>query len=203
MDFLDKKHRTVLVAVAKEGYGGISIDQLFATLSPFLSKDTIVKLIEDLYFSQYIVIVRDSGEIRYIASKSVRNAMISLELQRYRLTKFLESLKSLGNSQEKPKPEEISNLVEKGLRIVSTGYIQLLSEVPELTIPEYTEMMELLSKELFGKLIQTVEKETPNDEMEKLVELIGKYRGERDAEVIKNLMFITTKQNQPQSGTSK
>lgn len=86
---------------------------------------------------------------------------------------------------------------------MSTGYIQLLSEVPELTIPEYTEMMELLSKELFGKLIQTVEKETPNDEIEKLVELIGKYRGERDAEVIKNLMFITTKQNQPQSGTSK
>lgn len=162
-----------------------------------------MKLIEDLYFSQYVLVVRDSGEIRYIASKNVRNAMISLEFQRYRLTKFLESLKSLGSTQERPKPEEISNLVEKGLRIVSTGYIQLLSEVPELTIPEYTEMMELLSKELFGKLIQTLEKETSNDELEKLVELIGKYRGEKDAEVIKNLMSLTAKQNQSQSGSSK
>ncbi|MEM1620392.1 MAG: hypothetical protein QXJ30_00535, partial [Metallosphaera sp.] len=74
---------------------------------------------------------------------------------------------------------------------------------PELTIPEYTEMMELLSKELFGKLIQTLEKETSNDELEKLVELIGKYRGEKDAEVIKNLMSLTAKQNQSQSGSSK
>ncbi|AWS00101.1 hypothetical protein [Metallosphaera hakonensis] len=192
MEFLDKKHRTVLVAIAKEGYEGVTVDHLILSLSSFLSKDSIIKIIEDLYFSQYITVLRDSNEVRYIASKAVRNAMISLELQRFRLTRFLENLKSLGSSHER-KNEEILKIVDKGLRIISTGYLQLLTETPELTIPEYSELMEMLTKEIFSKLVQLTEKETSSEEVEKLLELIKKYRGEKDAETIRNLLSLSSK----------
>ncbi|AEB94763.1 MAG: hypothetical protein QXR57_06210 [Metallosphaera sp.] len=199
MEFLDKKHRTVLMAIAKEGFQGVEMERLIASLSPILTKDAIIKVIEDLYFSQYVLLLRDSNEIRYIASKAVRNAMISFEFQRYKLTKFLETLKSMGNSQvnqeSKQKAEEVIKVIKEGLVIISKGYLQLLSEVPELTVPEYSELLELLTKELFGKLIQLIDNETSKEDLDKLMELIAKYRGEKDAETMRNLMALSSRQS--------
>ncbi|QKQ99241.1 hypothetical protein GWK48_01475 [Metallosphaera tengchongensis] len=192
MEFLSKKQRTVLLTIAKEGYAGITADQLLANLSSFMSRDTIVKTLEELYFSQYIITVRDSNEVRYIANKNIRNAMISLELQKFRISKFLESLKNFNlnqqSSENMQKLDELRKLIDNGLKSISLGYIQLLDQSPEFTIPEFSEIIEVLSREVLGKLVTLVDRESSNEEIQKVIELIGKYRGEKEAETLASLI---------------
>ena len=190
MEFMDKRKRIVLLSIAKEGVAGITLDSLNSTLSLLMSKDTLAKSIEELYFSQYISLVRDGDEIRYVATKRVRNAMISLELHKFRISKCLEELKKVSEVQMEAKERlsEMSKVVDKGLRIIATAYLNLLSEEPEFTIPEFSEVVQIIYSEILSRLLPLVEKDRTQEELEKLVELVSKYMGEKEAKTLKTLL---------------
>jgi len=190
MEFMDKRKRIVLLSIAKEGVAGITLDSLNSTLSLLMSKDTLAKSIEELYFSQYISLVRDGDEIRYVATKRVRNAMISLELHKFRISKYLEELKKVSEVQMEAKERlsEMSKVVDKGLRIIATAYLNLLSEEPEFTIPEFSEVVQIIYSEILSRLLPLVEKDRTQEELEKLVELVSKYMGEKEAKTLKTLL---------------
>ncbi|AWR97868.1 hypothetical protein DFR86_10170 [Acidianus sulfidivorans JP7] len=193
MEFLDKKKRILLIGISQKGPAGMTYDELISTFSYFMTKDSIQKNIEDLYFSGEINILRDENEIRYIASNKVRNSLIALELQKFKITKFLENVKNksseLAKIQDKNvQIQELEKIGKEGLEIISQGIISLLKEFPELTIPEYLEMVEVINNEFLDKISSIIFPKMTEEETQQFLTLISKYRGSKDVEAIKKIM---------------
>lgn len=199
MNFLSKKERIVLLAIAQAGPSGLTFSQLSA-LSYILTKDTIQKIIEDLYFNGYINVLRDGNEVRYIATKDVRNAIINLEFHKFKLIRNLDELKKKSEEISKmDKQQQITafkNTIKDILSIISISILSLLNESPALTLPEYLEILDNLNKEFFSKLLPLIQESITEDEINTFIALVSKYRGEKDAEEIKaTLQKIIMKRN--------
>lgn len=193
MEFLDKKKRILLIGIAQKGPAGMSYNEIYSTFTYFMSKESIQKTLEELYFSGSINIIRDGDEIRYIASNKARNSLIALELQKFRIMKFLEKVKEksaeISKMQDKNvQLQELEKLGKEALEIISLGLLSLFKEFPELTVPEYLEMIEVLYNEFLSKMSSIISPKLTDEETKQFLTLIGKYRGEKDLEVIKKLM---------------
>jgi hemerythrin superfamily protein len=185
MEFLDKKHRIVLMAVAQGGPAGVTREELFQNMTLVMSKDTLSAVLEDLYFSGDIKVLRDGNEIRYLASKEIRESMIALELQRFRLAGKLEKLKEASKNEEKDKVQLLLNEIRDVSVSISTSIISLMKNSPSLTIPEYLESIDIINKDFLSKIVPLLEEKPSQRELEILIGLVSKYRGEKDAEKLK------------------
>ncbi|WP_148692444.1 hypothetical protein [Acidianus manzaensis] len=195
MEFLDKKKRILLIGIAQKGPSGMTYEDLLSTFSYFMSRDSIQREVEELYFSGELNILKDEGEVRYIANSKVRNSLIVLELQKYKITKFLEKIKTklpeLTQIQDKnTQLQELEKIGKEGLETISAGVISLLKEFPELTIPEYLEIVEALNNEFFDKISSIVIPKMTEDETQQFLSLVAKYRGEKDVESIKKIIDV-------------
>ncbi len=188
MEFLDKRHRAVVMAIAQGGPAGVDRDDLTQGLSLIMSRDTISKILEDLYFDGSISVLRDGTDIRYVASKEIRESMIVLELQRYRLAKKLERLREISKAQEKNKPELVINSLREVFILISNSIANLLKSSPSITIPEYLDTIDTLSKDFLSKLTPLLEEKPSTEELEFLIKLVSRFRGEKDAEKLKTVL---------------
>ncbi|MFP3200799.1 MAG: hypothetical protein RXR43_00840 [Sulfolobus sp.] len=194
MEFIQKRDRLVLTTIAQSGPNGIDFTTLIASLTPYLTRESIQKSIENLFIKGDIISVNTgSGEVRYIASKTVRDAMISLEIQKYKIAEYVKELSSKKDEiiqlQDKNKQlEELKNIVSKGLILISLSLMNLYSSpMPELTIPEFIESMQPLS-EVLSKLSKVVDVKLNKDDVENILKIVEKYRGVKDYELLKQLI---------------
>jgi len=194
MEFIQKRDRLVLTTIAQSGPNGIDFTTLIASLSPYLTRESIQKSIENLFIKGDIISVNTgSGEVRYIASKTVRDAMISLEIQKYKIAEYVKELSSKKDEiiqlQDKNKQlEELKNIVSKGLILISLSLMNLYSSpMPELTIPEFIESMQPLS-EVLSKLSKVVDVKLNKEDVENILKIVEKYRGVKDYELLKQLI---------------
>ncbi len=192
MEFLDKKSRLVLQLIAQGGPGGLTLTQLKSSLAYILSESTLSSILESLYFSNYINVLKDGPEVRYIASNEVRNAMIALELQKFKIAKFLEGVKKkseeLSKQEKSAQVEELKRLTQEGLSVIGQGLFSLMKDKPELTVPEYVELLDVLNKEFFSRVLPLLGSQTSQEELEKFLALVSRYKGEVEAEVIKKAL---------------
>ncbi|MDT7901712.1 MAG: hypothetical protein RRE78_07445, partial [Acidianus sp.] len=170
MDFLDKKKRLVLIAIAQKGTSGLTYDELLSTFLIFMTRNTLQSIIEDLYFSGYINILRDDKEVRLIASRKVRSSLVALDFQRYKLLKFLEEVKKkseeISKLQDKNSQlEEIKKIGKEGLELISSGLLTLYKEFPEFTIPEYIEIVEVINNEVLAKLSPLITQQMTEEDL--------------------------------------
>lgn len=207
MEFLSKRDRLVLTTIAQNGPSGIDADLLYKSLSPVLVKESMIKSIEELMLKDLIKVVNlGQGEVRYVASKSVRDAMINLDIQRLRIADYIKELNSkkdeiLKIQDKNQQLEELKKVVSEGLNLISISLINLLNSMPELTIPELIESIQPLT-EVLEKLYKIVEKPFSQDEIEVILKIIEKYRGEKDYRVIKDLIEKTEKEKMPNQNQS-
>ncbi|MEM0016507.1 MAG: hypothetical protein QXS44_05365 [Saccharolobus sp.] len=199
MDFLTKKERVVLLAIAQAGPAGITYSQL-SVLDYLLSKDTIQKAIEDLYLKGHINVLKDGDEVRYIASKNVRNSIINLEFYKYKLVKNLEELKKkveeINKMDKQEQAKAFKDLMKDLFSLISSSILSLLNDFPSLTIPEYLEVLDNLNREFFSKILPVLQESMSEDEVKTFLTLVSKYRGDKDAEELKNtLQKIISKRN--------
>ncbi|MCG2909231.1 hypothetical protein DDW09_01030 [Sulfolobus sp. SCGC AB-777_L09] len=194
MEFIQKRDRLVLTTIAQSGPNGIDFTTLIASLTPYLTRESIQKSIENLFIKGDIISVNTgSGEVRYIASKTVRDAMISLEIQKYKIAEYVKELSSKKDEiiqlQDKNKQlEELKNIVSKGLILISLSLMNLYSSpMPELTIPEFIESMQPLS-EVLSKLSKVVDVKLNKEDVENILKIVEKYRGVKDYELLKQLI---------------
>ncbi|BBG25219.1 hypothetical protein [Sulfuracidifex tepidarius] len=185
MEFLDKKHRIVVMSIAQGGPAGIDKDDLFQSMNLVMSKETLSHVLEDLYFDGSVNILRDGNEIRYVASKDIRESMIALELQKYKLAEKLEELKELSKNQDKDKAEAILNSVKEVSILISNSILSLLKSSPSLTVPEYLDIVDAINRDFLSKLVPLLEGKPSKRELEILMKLVSRYRGEKDAEKLK------------------
>lgn len=189
MDFLDKKKRLVLIAIAQKGTSGLTYDELLSTFLIFMTRNTLQSIIEDLYFSGYINILRDDKEVRLIASRKVRSSLVALDFQRYKLLKFLEEVKKkseeISKLQDKNSQlEEIKKIGKEGLELISSGLLALYKEFPEFTIPEYIEIVEVINNEVLAKLSPLITQQMTEEDLKQFLNLTSKYLGEKEAELL-------------------
>ncbi|AWR95101.1 hypothetical protein [Acidianus brierleyi] len=189
MRFLNKKKRLVLELIAQGGPAGLTLQEIKNSFSYIISDSSLSNILENLYFSEYINILRDGTEIRYIASNEVRNSLIALEMQKYKITKFLENVKKrseeLSKQDRKVQLEELTKLTQEGLNLISIGLFTLIKDKPEVTIPDYLELIEILNKEFFSKTLSLLNNNMSQEELEKFLLLVSKFKGEKEAEIIK------------------
>jgi len=189
MDFLDKKKRLVLITIAQKGTSGLTYDELLSTFLIFMTRNTLQSIIEDLYFSGYINMLRDDKEVRLIASRKVRSSLVALDFQRYKLLKFLEEVKrkseEISKLQDKNSQlEEIKKIGKEGLELISSGLLTLYKEFPEFTIPEYIEIVEVINNEVLAKLSPLITQQMTEEDLKQFLNLTSKYLGEKEAEVL-------------------
>lgn len=201
MEFLDKKSRLVLQLIAHGGPGGLTLSQLRTTLAYIMSEGTLSSILENLYFSNYINVLKDGQEVRYIASNEVRNAMIALELQKFKITKFLEGVKKkteeLSKQDKAIQLEELRKLTQEGLSVVAQGLFSLLKDKPELSVPEYVELIDVLNREFFSRTLPLLGSQTSQEELEKFLSLVSRYKGEVEAEMLKKALNALKGEQKP------
>ncbi|MBW9140465.1 MAG: hypothetical protein K1T65_01920 [Candidatus Aramenus sp.] len=201
MEFLDKKSRLVLQLIAQGGPGGLTLSQLRTTLAYIMSEGTLSSILENLYFSNYINVLKDGQEVRYIASNEVRNAMIALELQKFKITKFLEGVKKkteeLSKQDKAIQLEELRKLTQEGLSVVAQGLFSLLKDKPELSVPEYVELIDVLNREFFSRTLPLLGSQTSQEELEKFLSLVSRYKGEVEAEMLKKALNALKGEQKP------
>ncbi|MCI2414807.1 MAG: hypothetical protein MPF33_06115 [Candidatus Aramenus sp.] len=201
MEFLDKKSRLVLQLIAQGGPGGLTLSQLRTSLAYIVSEGTLSSILENLYFSNYINVLKDGQEVRYIANNEVRNAMIALELQKFKITKFLEGVKKkteeLSKQDKAIQLEELRKLTQEGLSVVAQGLFSLLKDRPELSVPEYVELVDLLNREFFSRTLPLLGSQTSQEELEKFLSLVSRYKGEVEAEVLKKALNALKGEQKP------
>ena len=195
MEFIQKRDRLVLTLISQSGPGGIDASSLFSALSLYMDKESIQKSIGELFTKGYINVINNGGEIRYFASKQVRDAMIALEVQRYRIVSYVNELNKKKDEilqiQDRNKQlEELKSVVSKGLTLIALGLINLYSAMPELTIPEFVESIQPLT-DVLGKLTRVVEPQYSKEDIENILKIVEKFRGERDYKLLKDLVEKT------------
>jgi hypothetical protein len=192
MEFIQKRDRLILTLISQSGPGGIDANTLFSALSVYMDRESIQRSIGDLYFKGYINVLNNGGEIRYFASKQVRDAMISLEVQKYRIASYVNELSKKKDEiiqiQDRAKQlEELKNVVTKGLNLISIGLINLYSSLPELTLPEYIESIQALT-DVLGKLTKIVEPSYSKEDLENILKIVERFRGEKDYKLLKEIV---------------
>ncbi|EZQ01807.1 hypothetical protein CM19_12090 [Candidatus Acidianus copahuensis] len=206
MNFLEGKERAVLTTIAQGGPAGIRATDLYPTLSLFMSQQTVQKTIEDLYFSGYITILRDGDEVRYIASKQVRNALVNLEMQKYKLGKYIENLKmrieEIQKLEKTIQVNEMKKVATEGTQVVAFSVLSLLKEVPELTIPEAIEIISKINDEVLSKLFSLISPEMTEEDIKHFLLLVSKYNGEKDAELLRITMEAIKTRNEKKNTTN-
>lgn len=192
MEFMNKKDRIVLTTISQTGPAGIDAPTLFSVLSPMMTKDSILKSIEELLVKDYIKINNlGQGEIRYVSSRQIRDAMIVLDIQKFKIAEYIKELNTrkdeiLKLQDKNQQLEELRKLVTDGLTAISVGLINLYDSLPELTIPEFVESIQPLI-EIMEKLYKIVEKKFSKEESESILKIIEKYRGEKDYKILREL----------------
>ncbi|BCU70209.1 hypothetical protein [Stygiolobus caldivivus] len=192
MEFIQKRDRLVLTLISQSGPGGIDVNALFSSLSLYMDKESVQRSIGDLYVKGYISILNNGGEIRYFASKQVRDAMIALEVQKYRIASYVNELSKKKDEivqiQDRSKQiEELRSIVSKGLNLISLGLVSLYSAMPELTIPEYVESIQPLT-EVLSRLTKIVEPPYSKDDLENILKIVERFRGEKDYKLLKEIV---------------
>mgnify|MGYP001772512790 CR=1 FL=1 len=193
MEFMSKRDRLILTAVSQAGPAGVELTSLFTSLSPFLTRESVMKGVEELLLKDLIKINNlGQGEIRYVASKQVRDAMINLDIAKLRVVEYIKELNAkkdeiLKIQDKNQQVEELKKVVSEGLLTISSGILSLLNSMPELTIPEYIEAIQPLA-EILEKLYKVVEKPYTKEETEAIIKIIEKYRGEKDSKLLKEIL---------------
>lgn len=189
MEFLSKRERLVLIATAEKGKAGIEYNALYSSLSLLLSKDSILKAIEELYLRGYITIIKVDEEIRIVASKNVRKSMVLLEFYKSLIAKTLQELKRKVEEikDEAQRKKIIEDSIHKLSSIVLYGIISLTNESPEFTIPEFIESL-IAIKEPLQILSSTIVQWRDKEVLEVLIRLIAKYIGEENSQAVIKLM---------------
>jgi len=118
--------------------------------------------------------------------------MISLEVQKYRIASYVNELSKKKDEiiqiQDRAKQlEELKNVVTKGLNLISIGLINLYSSLPELTLPEYIESIQALT-DVLGKLIKIVEPSYSKEDLENILKIVERFRGEKDYKLLKEIV---------------
>lgn len=160
MEFLTKAEREIILTIAGKG-GKIEYKDLFSQLS-FLSEDTIRKTIESLYNKNYLMILKENNSIILALDKKIITSLQYLNLEKAILGKQLDGFKSrllnAKNIQDKEKQiEEIKNTTKDLLTIIGLGFSKLLDNMPELTIPEYLDVIKVINDEVLSKLVSAIE----------------------------------------------
>ncbi|WP_338598826.1 hypothetical protein V6M85_08645 [Sulfolobus tengchongensis] len=198
MDFLSKRERLVLLAIAQAGPSGVTYSQM-STLNYVLSKESIQKTIEDLYLKGYINVLRDGDEVRYIATKNVRNSIINLEFHKYKLIKNLNELKKkveeISKMEKQQQAVAFKGVLKDLFSSISFSILSLMDEFPALTLPEYLDVLEGLNKEFLSKLTPLIQESMSEDEINTFISLVSKYRGEKEAEEIKTTLQKLSEKN--------
>lgn len=193
MEFMSKRDRLILTVISQAGPAGVELTTLLTSLSPFLTRDSIMKGVEELLLKDLIKVVSlGQGEIRYVASKEVRDAMINLDISKLRVIKYIKELNTkkdeiLKIQDKNQQMEELKKVVTEGLLVISSGILSLLNSMPELTIPEYIESIQPLV-EILKKLYKVIEKPYTGEEADEILKIIEKYRGEKDSKLLKEIL---------------
>ena len=193
MEFMSKRDRLILTTISQAGPAGVELTALITSLSPFLTRDSIMKGLEELLLKDLIRINNlGQGEIRYIASKEVRDTMINLDISRLRVAEYIKELDAkkdeiLKIQNKNQQIEELKKIVTEGLLVISAGILGLFNSMPELTIPEYIESIQPLA-EILEKLYKIIEKPYTKEETEAILKIIEKYRGEKDSKMLKEIL---------------
>jgi len=110
-------------------------------------------------------------------------------MQKYKITKFLENVKKrseeLSKQDKKVQLEELTKLTQEGLNLISIGLFALIKDKPEVTIPDYLELIQILNKEFFSKTLPLLNNNMTQEELEKFLSLVARYKGDKEAEIIK------------------
>ncbi|AHC51528.1 hypothetical protein SUSAZ_05930 [Sulfolobus acidocaldarius SUSAZ] len=200
MEFEQKRDRLVLTTIAQAGPSGLDSRTLFSNLSLFVTAESIQRSIENLFIKGDVVIVNTGGEVRYIASKTVRDSLLTLEIQKVRLVEYLKELSKkkdeiLKIEDKSKQAEELRKLIGRGFVLIATGLLSLYEKRPETTIPEYIEALQPLV-DVLEKLAKMVEIPYSKEELDNILKLIEKYRGEKDYQIMKDLIEHETAKNQ-------
>ncbi|BFI74354.1 Uncharacterized protein SSO2987 [Sulfurisphaera ohwakuensis] len=193
MEFLNKRDRLVLTTISQSGPAGIDASTLISLLSPLMTKESIMRSIEELIIKDLVKVTNlGQGEVRYVSSKNVRDAMINLDIQRLKIAEYVKELNTkkdeiLKLQDKNQQIEQLRNIVLEGLSIISIGLINLYNSMPELTIPEYIESIQPLI-EVMEKLYKLVQKSYTKEETDAILKIIEKYRGEKDYRILKEML---------------
>lgn len=193
MEFMNKRDRLVLTTISQTGPAGIELSALISSLSPIMTKESIMKSVEELLIRDLIKLANlGQGEIRYIASKEVRDAMINLEINKLKVAEYIKDLNTKKDEilqiQDKTKQiEELKRTVTDGMLVISSGVLSLMHSMPELTVAEYIEAIQPII-EVLEKLYKIIEKPYTKEETDAILKIIEKYRGERDSRVLKSII---------------
>ncbi|QIW24013.1 hypothetical protein EWF20_07525 [Sulfolobus sp. S-194] len=193
MEFLNKRDRLVLTTISQSGPAGIDASALISLLSPLMTKESVMRSVEELIIKDLVKVTNlGQGEVRYVSSKNVRDAMINLDIQKLKIAEYVKELNTrkdeiLKLQDKNQQIEQLKNIVQEGLSIISIGLINLYSSMPELTIPEYIESIQPLI-EVMEKLYKLVQKSYTKEETEAILKIIEKYRGEKDYRILKEML---------------
>ncbi len=160
MEFLNKTEREILLTLANSG-GKTDYSSILSKLS-YLPEESIRKSIQSLYEKNYISILKENNNIVFVLDKRVGLSVQYLNLQKVLLSKGLDEFKTrllnARNLQDKEKQaEEVKNATNDLLTIIGLALTRLLANNPELTIPEYLDLIKVINDEVLSKVTSTIE----------------------------------------------
>ncbi|BCU67710.1 hypothetical protein HS7_11470 [Sulfolobales archaeon HS-7] len=189
MEFLEKKQRLVLIQVAKAGPGGTTLSELLELTYPVLTRETVNKILEGLYFSSLINVVRDEGEVRVIASKSVRTSVMYYEYYVSSVTSLLSKLKDVNDKNA------VQDILIEFSSLLNRMLFYGLTNLPELYLPEMAEFLKGIFTITGDKLFPPV-----REDRELFLKLIEKYRGKADSSAL--ALILKSAEGNSQSGNT-
>lgn len=160
MEFMNKTEREILLTLANSG-GKADYSSILSKLS-YLPEESIRKSIQSLYEKNYISILKENNNIVFVLDKKVGLSVQYLNLQKVLLSKGLDEFKTrllnARNLQDKEKQaEEVKNATNDLLAIIGLALTRLLANNPELTIPEYLDLIKVINDEILSKVTSTIE----------------------------------------------
>jgi len=172
----------------------MTVDDLIESMSPFLTKESVLKSLEELIFSGYVEVMNQGETTKLIASKSVRTGMIGLELARIMIGKRLDSVRRAIEGKDQGM---LNNSIELLNGTVGEAIFTLMGDVPELTLPELLEILHQVRDKL-GNLLRSDQKLDENT-LEEFFKLVEKYKGERESSLLRSM--IVSRETKKQEST--
>jgi hypothetical protein len=194
MEFLQSRVRKCLVTLSQTGPSGMTVDDLIESMSPFLTKESVLRSLEELIFSGYVEVMNQGETTKLIASKSVRTGMIGLELARIMIGKRLDSVRRAIEGKDQGM---LNNSIELLNGTVGEAIFTLMGDVPELTLPELLEILHQVRDKL-GNLLRSDQKLDENT-LEEFFKLVEKYKGERESSLLRSM--IVSRETKKQEST--
>ncbi|MCQ4406458.1 MAG: hypothetical protein RXR13_00225 [Sulfolobaceae archaeon] len=190
MEVMDKITRTVLSYIAAKGPEGAEVEDVYRGLSLIFDRDSLAKSITNLIARGYVNVLRDGDSTKLIASKNVRLSVLALELQKLKLAAYIKSLASkrqelVGLPPEKKADEERRISLEIWA-LLGQSLSTLARSTPELTVPEFVEVVE----KLWSPLLSALRVEIVPDSVtsEEFLTLAKKLLGESESRAIEALL---------------